>query len=622
MLRGILLGSAWGVVLGGGFLAIMSLSFPATVLPPPQTESELATPEPRAEAVGDDAPSDLPRPLTQPERHDVSQITRPDGDTLAAIGTEGRDPGAAPELSPPEAVLGQGPDATPTDDLPQPGPEVAVLPSPQSMAPAAPMAEAEPVIVTTPATPPRAEDGEEVTGFPMGDLSETAQAPEPAPTDLAPTDLVETPEAEVTAPDVTAPDVTVPGVTVPEASEPAQIAEAAPDTAPELVIVEEVAPRDQAGAPAQPGAGAAKPSAQSGASPTDSPVTITEAPEAPTDDTEDLAEVASEAVADASADRATDAPDSSAEAPVEEAQTSEPDAEVATAAPTADPVADAQPATDPMTDPATDPVPTVTAPPTVAMPGQPGIRLTQDQPDPAPAAPEPAGDPVLTDLPPIDRYAVPFENPEGKPIVSIVLIDSAEDGSTTDMPSRFPYPVSVAVPIDAPDATARMRRYRAAGYEVLALATLPENAAPEVVRQAAVSWATALPEAVAVMERPPHALQSTRAAGEALADALADSGHGLLLFPDGLDTTRKLASRRGVPAATVFRDLDGAGQDEAVVRRFLDHSAFKAGVEGSVILVTRLRPETLAALLVWGLADRANRVALAPVSHALKAATP
>ena len=77
-----------------------------------------------------------------------------------------------------------------------------------------------------------------------------------------------------------------------------------------------------------------------------------------------------------------------------------------------------------------------------------------------------------------------------------------------------------------------------------------------------------------------------------------------------------------MPAAAIFRDFDSKGQTSTVIRRFLDQAAFKAGIEGSVIMMGRMRPETISALLVWGLQDRASQVALAPVSAVLKNATP
>ncbi len=54
-----------------------------------------------------------------------------------------------------------------------------------------------------------------------------------------------------------------------------------------------------------------------------------------------------------------------------------------------------------------------------------------------------------------------------------------------------------------------------------------------------------------------------------------------------------------------------------MIRRFLDQAAFKAGQEGAVIMLGRLRPDTISALLLWGLQDRANSVALVPVSAVL-----
>ena len=56
------------------------------------------------------------------------------------------------------------------------------------------------------------------------------------------------------------------------------------------------------------------------------------------------------------------------------------------------------------------------------------------------------------------------------------------------------------------------------------------------------------------------------------------------------------------------------------MRRFLDQAAFRAAQEeAGVIMMGRVRPDTISALLLWGLQDRASRVALAPVSAILKA---
>ena len=227
-----------------------------------------------------------------------------------------------------------------------------------------------------------------------------------------------------------------------------------------------------------------------------------------------------------------------------------------------------------------------------------------------------------TALPPIERYAVPFENPEDKPLMSILLLDDGTSATSTTALSEFPYPLTIALDPSWDGAPEAMRRYRAAGMEVAILADMPETATASDMETNYQVWSERLPETVAVMEGDDTGLQAARPASDQLADILAASGRGLVLYPNGLDTARKLAVRKGVPAATVFRDFDSDGQTSDVIRRFLDHAAFRAGQEGGVIMVGRLRAETVQALLVWGLQDRASRVALAPVSALLMSSLP
>lgn len=130
----------------------------------------------------------------------------------------------------------------------------------------------------------------------------------------------------------------------------------------------------------------------------------------------------------------------------------------------------------------------------------------------------------------------------------------------------------------------------------------------------------AIPEAVGVLEGMDTGLQISRDASEQLAPILLESGHGLVVFSKGLETAPKLIAREGVPVGTVFRDFDSEGQSATVIRRFLDQAAFKAGRDkGGVIMLGRLRADTISALLLWGLQDRASRVALAPISAVLTA---
>lgn len=230
------------------------------------------------------------------------------------------------------------------------------------------------------------------------------------------------------------------------------------------------------------------------------------------------------------------------------------------------------------------------------------------------------GGPEASDRP-VDRFAVPHGNLNGKPVMAIVLMDDGVDLSrdTIGLPAlrSFPYPISFAVDSGLPDAKERMAAYRAEGFEVLATVNLPQGAK---AGDAEVSLAVALdavPEAIGVLEGVGEGVQTSRDAAQQVTEILAASGHGFVTQNKGLNTVQKLAAKAGVPSAVVFRDFDSSDQTPVVIRRFLDQAAFRAGRDGSVIMLGRLREDTISALLLWGLQDRAEQVALVPVSAAL-----
>lgn len=92
-----------------------------------------------------------------------------------------------------------------------------------------------------------------------------------------------------------------------------------------------------------------------------------------------------------------------------------------------------------------------------------------------------------------------------------------------------------------------------------------------------------------------------------------------MLHSKGLNTAQKLALREGVPTGLIFRDFDSAGQKPEVIRRFLDQAASRAGQYGEVIMLGRVRSETILALVLWSLQDRTEQVELAPISAVLLA---
>ncbi|WP_299558156.1 divergent polysaccharide deacteylase family protein [uncultured Sulfitobacter sp.] len=224
---------------------------------------------------------------------------------------------------------------------------------------------------------------------------------------------------------------------------------------------------------------------------------------------------------------------------------------------------------------------------------------------------------------PITRYAADFDNPDDKPLMSILLIDDGTDldagGIGLPALGSFPYPLSFAVDAALPDARARMDRYRAEGFEVMAMVDLPQGARPSDAEVSLAATLDDLPQIVGVLDGTGEGLQGSREVADQVTAILKGAGLGLVAQSKGLDSMPKLAVKNGVPAAAVFRDFDSNDQGARVIRRFLDQAAFKAGQEGSVIMQGRLRPETIEALLVWGLADRASTVALAPISATLLA---
>jgi polysaccharide deacetylase 2 family uncharacterized protein YibQ len=268
---------------------------------------------------------------------------------------------------------------------------------------------------------------------------------------------------------------------------------------------------------------------------------------------------------------------------------------------------------------ALDPGPEITDRPSI---GRPAVSLIERDTDPVTDAPGPDAAQDTADLPPIQAFAAGFENPDDKPLMAIILIDSGVDltGGPVGLAAlqSFPYPLNFAVDARLADAGARMADYRSQGFEVLALLDLPQGATASDAEVSLAAALDAVPEAVGVMEGVGTGVQDSRDASGQITEALKASGHGLVLQSKGLNTAQKLAIRDGVPAGLVFRDFDSAGQTPTVIRRFLDQAAFRAGQEGGVIMLGRVRPDTISALLLWGLQDRAERVALAPISAVLR----
>ena len=219
----------------------------------------------------------------------------------------------------------------------------------------------------------------------------------------------------------------------------------------------------------------------------------------------------------------------------------------------------------------------------------------------------------------LSTHAMAFENPDAKPMFSVVLIDDPQHPLTDDVLSHLPFALSFAVDAVRDDAYAVAARYRAAGFEVLMLTNLPFGANATDVEVAFGAYSRAIPEAVGVLDLGANGFLRGPSTATQIADIMSDNGYGLITPSKGLNSAQKAAKREGVPAALVFRELDADGEKPPVIRRYLDRAAFRAAQEGSVIMLGHTRADTIEALVTWALEDRAASVAIAPVSAVLLA---
>ena len=235
------------------------------------------------------------------------------------------------------------------------------------------------------------------------------------------------------------------------------------------------------------------------------------------------------------------------------------------------------------------------------------------------APPANATDPqAVADQSPLRQFARNFDNPSGKPLFAVILRDTGAADIDRASLAALPFPVSFVVDPLAPNAAEAAAIYRAAGQEVIMLASgIPVGAQASDLEQTFQSLGAVLPQAVAVMDLGDGGFQNDRPLASLVVPIVKSQGRGLITFNRGLNAADQVARRIDVPSATIFRQLDAAGEDLPLIRRYLDRAAFKAAQEGRVMVLGDTRPETIAALMEWTVEGRASSVTLAPVTAVL-----
>ncbi len=257
---------------------------------------------------------------------------------------------------------------------------------------------------------------------------------------------------------------------------------------------------------------------------------------------------------------------------------------------------------------------------TPLLPGAQAQVLVPQTPDPIDPTPTPApaeDSAAQADGDALTRFAADFTVPAGVPMMSVILIDDGLLSGAEGALANIPFAVTIALSPTTENAKERMRGYRDAGIEVIALAEIPDGALPsdaEVILEAGFAE---LPEAIGLLDIGQAGLQSDRPLADQAMARLAADGRGFVTQSRGLNTGLRSADSGDVPAAVVYRDIDEEAQEARIIRRFLDQAAFRARQQSGVILVGRVRPETISALALWGAANATGQIALAPVSAIL-----
>ena len=262
----------------------------------------------------------------------------------------------------------------------------------------------------------------------------------------------------------------------------------------------------------------------------------------------------------------------------------------------------------------TNRLPSITAPAPVEEDGQ-AEEVAEPAEDAAPEQSEAAPTNAL------QAFAAEIEVPVENDLVGLILID---DESSNGMPMgdmlQLAVPFSIAIDPSRVDAADRAAQYRAAGIEVLAMIEdLPPEAAPADVAVAMESYFSVLEEAIGVLDPLDARIQGTRSLITPVVDALSLGGRALVTYDRGLNPAQQLAERVGVPAATVFRILDGEAEEAPKIKRYLDRAAFNANRDGAVVVLGRNYPETVKALLEWSLSEKGAGLSVVPVSKLLLA---
>ena len=218
--------------------------------------------------------------------------------------------------------------------------------------------------------------------------------------------------------------------------------------------------------------------------------------------------------------------------------------------------------------------------------------------------------------------ALEFEGGD-RPLMGVILEDLGSKGLEIDKLKTLNAPITIAIRADAPDASERALAYKAAGFEIIAMAPDKRTAAlnvalnPNQVKDALNVLFTSVPNAVGLLDNPLAKLQKNSRTSDVVVDNFVETGHGLITYAKGLNSVDRSAQSKGVRASKVLRILDKNSENKALITRYLDRVSLDAGRDGKAIVLGTTAKDTVAALAGWILSSKGQSVAIAPASAVL-----
>ncbi len=222
----------------------------------------------------------------------------------------------------------------------------------------------------------------------------------------------------------------------------------------------------------------------------------------------------------------------------------------------------------------------------------------------------------------LEFNATAFEGSD-RPLMGVILQDIGDKGLKIEDLKKLNAPITIAIDADMQNASERALAYKAAGFEVVAMAPSDRTAALNIARNSQeVNDAldvlfTSVPNAIGMIDNPLAKLQKNSRTSDVVVDNFVETGHGLITYAKGLNSVDRSAKSKGVKASKVSRILDANRENKALMLRYLDRVSLDAGRDGEVIILGTTSKETVAVLAGWIFSSKGQSVAIAPASAVL-----